>query len=131
MVKAPQNNKPPIVLILLSITWVALLFAESSRAPAEIFGKVPGLDKVAHFIAFGILECIICVIWFNVYGKQRISLLSLPFLMVVLIGFVEEGYQATVPGRAASGWDLLADMCGAAASVFFLNLFAKLEKLHR
>ncbi len=99
-----------------------MLFVESSQPPAEIFDKVPGLDKVAHFFAFGLLGLLVCGLKFS-YSKtkQPIPFFSLPLLIVSLSGILEESYQAFVPGRSASLPDLLADMLGAVCAIIFAN----------
>ncbi|WP_446809597.1 VanZ family protein [Methylomonas sp. 2BW1-5-20] len=121
MAKFKRNRKLAFLFILLSIAWIAVLFAESSQPPAKIMSEVNGLDKVAHFVAFGILALMLCIACFYLKGTPTMPLLSMPLLITVLSGFVEEGYQMTVPGRAASFPDLFADFCGAIFAILLVN----------
>ena len=101
-----------------------MLFAESSQPPAKIMGEISGLDKVAHFVAFGVLALLLCAASFSLNGKPGIPLLSAPFLITALSGIIEEGYQMTVPGRAGSLEDLMADVSGAMLAVLVVNRLA-------
>jgi VanZ family protein len=117
------NRYLGILFILLSITWIAVLFAESSQPPAPIMGEISGLDKLAHFAAFAVLAVLICLAWLSVHGKQAIPVFSLPLLTVVLVGSIEEAYQMTVPGRAGSWQDLVADVSGGLFTIVCVNWF--------
>ncbi|BBL56572.1 VanZ family protein [Methylomonas koyamae] len=113
MTKFKGNRKLAILIFLLSVGWVVALFVESSHSPPRIMGEIPGLDKVAHFIAFAILTLLICFVVFIWSGNPAISLFSLPFWLTLLVGLSEEGYQILVPSRTGSVLDLLADIAGA------------------
>ncbi|WP_445371857.1 VanZ family protein [Methylomonas sp. HW2-6] len=123
-INSPFSKKTQVTLILLCVAWVLALFIESSQPPAQIIANTPGLDKVAHFVAFAALAFFIGVFWLSRQGKSRISVFAPPFWIALLVGVLEEGYQMTVPSRAASAWDLLADACGALAAMCVLNLLA-------
>ncbi|MCQ8119699.1 VanZ family protein [Methylomonas rosea] len=129
MTKGSANLKLATLSIALSICLIAILFIESSRPPLEILGQVPGLDKAAHFLAFGVLALLLCMVSFSVRGNPYIPLFSTPSLIVILLGIAEEGYQMTVTGRVASLLDLMADICGAVFVIFLLNRSRLLNKL--
>jgi len=97
-----------------------MLLAESSQPPAKIMEAVSGLDKLAHFIAFGILASLLAGLSLFLNGKQ-ISVLSAPLLGAIFVGVLEESYQSTVTGRSASLFDLIADTCGAIFSVIMIR----------
>jgi VanZ family protein len=92
----------------------ALLFYLSSqrRLPAG----PEGADKVLHFLAYFFLA----LLWIRGFGGGRIRVTSAQalaaFAITALFGLTDEIHQSFVPGRSASGWDLLADTLGAAAA---------------
>ena len=85
-----------------------------------------GLDKVAHFLAFFGLGLLVCALSFKLTPRPVIPLFSMPLLIVILSGIIEESYQMLVPGRAASLLDLLADICGALFAIILANRAALL-----
>lgn len=121
MSKTSRNHKLAILFFLLSIGWVIALFIESSQPPASFIGAVDGLDKVAHFVAFGVLAMLLCTAFACLGLKTLTPLILAPLLITMLAGVIEEGYQMTVPGRASSVDDLLADVCGAVFGVVLFN----------
>lgn len=123
MAKIKGNRKLAMLFILLSIGWIAMLFTESSQPPAPIMGEVPGLDKLAHFVAFGVLAFFLCVVTFCITDKPSVPLFSMPLLVSTLSGILEEGYQMTVPGRTGSLLDLTANLCGAVFVIFLVNIY--------
>jgi len=108
--------------------WIALLFVESSRPPVAIMGGVQGLDKFAHFFAFGGLDLLIYALIFQLRLKTSLTIISLPFFLTVFIGYLEEGYQMLVPGRSGSLPDLLADSCGALFATLLANCLTPLSQ---
>lgn len=114
------NRKLTLLFMMLSILWTTLLFAESSQPPAKLMGEVIGLDKLAHFTAFGVLALLLTgTSFFSLRNKQRILLA--PLLGTVIIGASEEIYQSTIEGRSGSILDLMADTSGAMFSVALIH----------
>lgn len=69
-------------------------------------------DKLMHMVAYAMLASLA---WFAVRAHRRAPLSA--FLMAALYGGIDELHQSFVPGRSASGLDLLADTLGALACV--------------
>lgn len=129
-ITAPSLNLR-IILIILSISgWITILLIESSQPPAEIMAIIPGIDKAAHFFAFGILGLLVCALSFTLNPKPTLPLFSLPLLVVSLSGIIEECYQIFVPGRTASLLDLLADILGAVFAIVLANRLAWLSRIY-
>lgn len=114
-----------VVFILLSIVWIAILFTESSQPPAPILGEVSGLDKVAHFFAFGVLAILICGAAFNLYPGAGLSKYITPLLIVTIIGLADELYQLSNPNRAFELLDLVADISGAVVFLISFKLITR------
>jgi VanZ family protein len=83
----------------------------------------PGSDKVAHMTAYAILA--LTVVWF--WGKRGLEKKKMTILWTVcfcfLYGLSDEFHQSFIPNRSVSGWDILADVTGAAviAALWFYN----------
>lgn len=92
--------------------------------------EVPGLDKIAHFLAFGVLGLLVCALSFRLNPRPAIPLFSMPLAVVALSGVIEESYQLFIPGRTASLPDLLADICGAMFAIVLANRIARLSRIY-
>ncbi|QWF71185.1 VanZ family protein [Methylomonas paludis] len=120
-----------IVLVVVIVAWIGLLFTESSHPSAEIFDKIEGLDKVAHFFAFGVLSLLASAASLLLSSKPSLSIFSAPLLIVSVVGALEEWYQMYVPTRNASFADLMADVLGAIFAILLANWLARLNRTHQ
>ncbi len=120
-----------VFFIFLSIALVFLLFVESSQPPLEIFGKIPGLDKVAHFVAFYIVSFVLYSAIFIFFQNEQTKLSWIVMLAVAALGVAEECYQMTKIGRTASLLDLAADISGGLVAVFLFSRCPSLNKLKK
>ena len=68
-----------------------------------------GGDKLAHFGAY-MLMAILGMAWPTRF-RSAVGM----FLFVVAVGAALEGFQAMIPARTASGWDLVFNLVGATA----------------
>jgi VanZ family protein len=123
MAELKDNRKLAGLFILLSIAWIGVLFAESSQQPAKIMGEVTGLDKLAHFAAYGLLAVLIYAAFYCLCDRVS-PIVWFPLVIVLLIGGAEELYQTLIPDRSASLYDFLADMCGALLGIKLANRVA-------
>lgn len=71
-----------------------------------------GLDKIQHFVAYGILAFLLAK---ATYRRYSWSSLVVIVLAVILFGACDELYQATIPNRSSSINDVIADGLGALA----------------
>jgi VanZ family protein len=121
MTFSDKNNSTILFLIFALIIWNSALFIESSQQPAQIFQILPGLDKVAHFIAFSVSAFLLYLLTARLEFNASNIKIYLPLFIVFILGVSQETYQFFVPGRSASLWDLAADMLGAISAVFLAN----------
>lgn len=106
-------NRPYYIAIAAYCALIFWLSHQSSPVPMEM--RFPGEDKVAHIILYGGLAGLISIglhrapktypMWVMRFG---------PVLFAALYGLSDEFHQSFVPLRSSSGWDLLADIAGAA-----------------
>ena len=118
------NHKQALLISLFILGWCGALLIESSQPPLPILGKVYGLDKVAHFLAFTVLGLMICTLSFKLSPRATLQLFSMPLLIVTLVGILEESYQMLIPGRNSDLLDLLADICGGLFAMILANVMA-------
>lgn len=99
-----------------ALLWTATLFALSSR-PTLPVGLGSGLDKVAHFGAYGLLGLLLA------RGQARSGITVLWAVAAgMLIGALDEIYQGFVPGRATEFADWIADTLGILTGVSAYHL---------
>lgn len=108
-----------------AIIWSVIIFLLLVMPPINIDREKPitfsGLDKVIHFLLFGIM------LWLWGYYQKTVSsarknpVLQLFFITIVVIGYgiVMEYVQDWV-GRDFDVWDMVADAAGAIAAFFIL-----------
>ena len=76
---------------------------------------LPGLDKLAHMAAYGLLAATVLFAMGDRQTSTRPHLvIVLTVLFCLLYGISDEFHQSFIPGRTASVYDLIADGGGAA-----------------
>lgn len=105
-----------------ALAYIGVIFfisAQPNLRPPQPFANV---DKVYHLIEYGILGLVLVRAFYAAMPRQRPLVLALLALSLgVIVGTCDELFQASVPGRISSGFDLLADTTGLAlAQILFL-----------
>ena len=96
-----------------TIGYCLLIFVLSSMSRGVYMPSPFGVDKVAHFVEYGVLGFLLARLIANARsGFSRVFLLSLVVILATLYGICDEVHQAFVPGRNASPWDVAADGLG-------------------
>jgi len=97
-----------------TICYCLLIFVLSSISRGVHFPSPFGVDKVVHFVEYGVLGFLLARLIANARSTfSRRFLIGLVVIAATLYGISDEVHQAFVPGRNASPWDLLADGIGA------------------
>jgi VanZ family protein len=81
--------------------------------PATGGVSFPGMDKIGHFVVFGMLAVAWARSFYGGLGKPAVCLISV--LLTTLFGYMDELHQYTNPLRLFEWYDLLADFLGAVA----------------
>lgn len=91
--------------------YMGLIFVLSSRPQPELLREAP--DYVLHFVAYFVLA-VLTVRAFarGLIGPVKHSAVVLGLALSFVYALSDEWHQSFVPGRVASGWDLLADGLG-------------------
>ncbi|MFH0889142.1 MAG: VanZ family protein [Planctomycetota bacterium] len=102
------------------------IFLSSHQARLEIPIKIIGIDKVLHFIAYGVLAGLIyraCRKSQKIFIVQKAYFISVT--CSILYGFSDEFHQFYIPGRQTSEWDFIADALGAIAAIVIILRYRK------
>jgi VanZ family protein len=100
--------------LILLMYWSAIFIG--THLPGQSVPKVSLNDKVLHFGAF--LGLAFLLAWAIPTRKGRgIQHALVSFGIVALYAGLDELTQNFIPGRNCCGWDLLADLAGAATGI--------------
>jgi VanZ family protein len=114
---------------LLVYLYAFAIFLSSHQARLEIPIKIIGIDKVIHFIVYGILAILInraCRKSQKIFIFQKAYFISA--LFSILYGFSDEFHQFYVPGRQTSEWDFIADALGAIVAIVIILQYRRKYK---
>jgi VanZ family protein len=103
------------------VGYIGLIFVVSSMSNPPAVGSAPNVDKIAHFVEYGILGCLLgWALGFPSRGERAWAIFFLAIGIGALVGLGDEMYQGTVPGRERSYWDLIMDIAGLTAAQILL-----------
>ena len=105
----------PVYLYALAI------FLSSHQSRLSIPIKIIGIDKILHFVAYGLFTGLIyraCRKSQKAVISQKAYLISL--ICSILYGFSDEFHQFYIPGRQTSAWDFMADALGAIVAIIII-----------
>jgi VanZ family protein len=100
---------------------MGLIFVASGQPDAGRLGRVP--DWLSHGMAYLVLGLLLGRALAGGFDRRLAHPQAL--LLVILgtaYGIGDEVHQAFVPGRDASGWDVLKDLAGCALAALLLRL---------
>jgi VanZ family protein len=76
--------------------------------------NIPGIDKGAHIIAYGLLAGAFLYGMYPLADRSRPGVTAIiVVLFCLLYGISDEFHQSFIPGRLVSVWDVMADGAGA------------------
>jgi VanZ family protein len=99
--------------------WMLLIFLLSSQPSLPKIRLFSGTDLLAHAVFYGVL----CVLLARSLAPPRVTTWKRMLLLIILVtayGITDEYHQLLVPGRYASGWDILADGLGGFLAALML-----------
>jgi VanZ family protein len=102
------------------LAYMLLIWVLSDRPRLTLVERLPfpHADKLMHAAEFGLLALLLCrALRPPVAGAGRRWRALVALLVAALYGLLDEVHQAHVPGRVASGADVIADVVGAALGV--------------
>jgi VanZ family protein len=103
------------------LAYMALIFYSSSRPPPPLFRETP--DYLLHLGGYFILGLLaVRAFGGGLPPREGSGAFLLGPLFAVLYAVSDEWHQSFVPGREASGLDLLADAIGASLAAAMVSL---------
>jgi VanZ family protein len=93
-----------------ALAWSAVVFTLTS-IPNPDLPDVPGGDKVAHAMMYGVLG--VLVAYALAPYRRRAAWLAVAFAITAVVAAVDEMHQRYIPGRSESVADWIADVSGA------------------
>jgi len=108
--------------VLLFIVLIAIAF-ESTCDPSIDNSIIPNLDKIIHFLVFGVVGWLLAILLSAGLGKHvsKLNIFLISLLLVLLLGSGDEWIQSFTLTRHAEMNDVLADVAGGI--VFLLVYF--------
>ena len=98
------------------VCW-ALLVVVLTSIPNPDVPAIPGGDKAAHAMMYGILAALAA---YALHGVRRSTLANVLVLLgIATFAALDEWHQAFIPGRSADVADWMADVAGAALAFLF------------
>jgi VanZ family protein len=104
-----------------------LVIAASSRS--EIASPpLPNIDKVAHFLVYGLLGTLVFRAFRRKHLTHRLPLALLSIALVSAFGVSDEWHQSFTPGRSVEMADWIADTFGAALAIILYSAWAQYRR---
>jgi VanZ family protein len=105
------------------ILYCLFIYIQSANPSPEQIPSFPFVDKVLHFVAYGIMG----ILFYRAYQTLRIKdniqmLMLLSVTSASLYGISDEIHQSFVPFREAEVADVIADVIGAFSGVCLYQL---------
>jgi VanZ family protein len=124
----PQRSQEILGYWIPALAWATLvLFASVTPQPEvhlPVMPSMPGTDKVAHLVMYGILAVLFCRAFRQytaVYSASNAVALAL--ITSNGYGFIIECYQYVVPFRSFEGLDLVANALGSLSALLVWSYF--------
>lgn len=89
----------------------ALVIVASSRSRVAAPAGIANIDKIGHFLVYGLLATLVC----RMRPGWRGAVIGL--VAASIFGVTDEWHQSYVPGRSSDPMDWVADTLGAALAV--------------
>lgn len=105
--------------------WVVLTLALTSIPNLESPVDVPGADKAAHLVFYGVMG-FLCASWRRACGASPARAAFHAILFTAVFGALDEAHQHWIPGRSMDLFDWFADASGGGVGVLASSLAAGL-----
>lgn len=110
-----NRSYPLLIRIMPMLTIMGIIFWLSHQPADELeLPSLPFLDKIAHFLIYGLLA--LTVLWVpsaRFKCTRPLTTCVVVLLICIVYGVTDEFHQSFISGRYVSGGDLIADGAGA------------------
>lgn len=109
--------------IFVLVYYGLVTFLSSLPHPPNPDILIPNIDKIYHFIEYGLLGLVLSFAYRSV-PALRISWRAYGCVLATgaLLAALDEWHQSFVPPREVSVFDWVADVCGILASIFVYRI---------
>jgi len=126
----PNHLKRFVLYWLPLILYCLFIYIQSDHPSPEQIPSFPLVDKVLHFIAYGLMG----ILFYRAYQTLRIKnniqmLMVLSVVSASLYGISDEIHQSFVPFREAEVADVIADIIGAFSGVWLYRYSKHVKRL--
>jgi VanZ family protein len=108
----------------LAVYWITLLLATHVPVPSSAV-SVPGADKVAHFVGYGVLG-LLATLWITLRRPLSVRLTLLIIVCLAAYAAVDELLQIPV-GRSCDIADWKWDVIGGSVGALLIALVSRLH----
>jgi VanZ family protein len=121
-----RQMKAVLQMVPMALAMGTIFFASHQPGDSLSLPQLPGFDKLAHMISYGVLAMAVFFAWSEQQknSKSRVVMLA-TWMFCLLYGISDEFHQSFIPGRTVSVYDLLADGVGAAMACAFWAKYRK------
>lgn len=119
-----KSRFPVIVRMIPMLTVMGIIFFLSHQPGDQLdVADLPFLDKIGHFVFYGILAGTILLVPSQEFKRSRPVLTVVIAVSICFIyGITDEFHQSFIPHRFVSAADILADAMGAlCVSLYWLK----------
>ena len=122
----------PDSLILFFYSVLLFYFSTRSNLPSLFFPFIltSPLDKLFHFIEYGILGFLWMSCFRNFQWKSPRAKVLMAILICTIYSMVDEWIQSVTPNRVSSGTDIVADLLGSSAGIFLARVLWRNRFVH-
>ena len=92
-----------------ALAWALLVLTIGGRSDVPSVDSDLPLDKIAHFLMYGVLGAVAAVGWLR---AARSPAAPVVIALSLCVGAIDELHQRTVPGRTSDVADFVADTAG-------------------
>ena len=112
---------------LPAILYYLFIFVLSSKS-IQIVAYFDQLDKILHFLEYGLVGFLLAVGFFNAFTFSASMKSVLTFGSGLILAILDEWHQFFVPLRKSDALDILADAAGLAFGIFVFRILSGRRK---
>jgi len=112
---------------LPAILYDLFIFVLSSKS-IQVGAHFDRLDKILHFLEYGILGLLLAIGFFKVFTFSSFKKSVLTFGSGLILAILDEWHQFFVPLRKSDALDILADAAGLAFGIFVFRILSGRRK---
>ncbi len=128
----PRPAPAALWLWLPALLYAGLIFTLSSHPAPGFVSIFTNEDKMLHFGEYGVFGLLLAR---AMAGSARGPQLALSYALAIGVGTAtasaDEWYQASVPGRSSSAWDLSVDVLALVLAAVAIHVLRRRMLRHR